>query len=357
MNLPLAVEWRREGRHGVLAVLDQTRLPADTAFLYLTSADTVVEAIRSLRVRGAPAIGLAAAWGTVLAVQAASGSTRGELEPVFTDAVERLAVSRPTAVNLSWALDRMAETFAGLDAALPRAAVVEALERRAAALQAADAATGLRLAEYGLSLLRPGWGILTHCNAGAIATAGWGTALAPLHLGRQRGYGFRVWADETRPLLQGSRLTAWELQRSGVDVTVLCDNAAASVLASGKIQAVLVGCDRVAANGDAANKVGTLGLAVLANHFGVPFYVFSPVSTLDPATPDGASIPIEQRGRDEVARLGGAAVVPEGVPVANPAFDVTPAALITAIVTDRGVLEPPFAPAIARLAQPEAVHG
>ncbi len=355
MSLPLAVEWRREGRSGVLSVLDQTRLPGETAFLYLTTADTVAEAIRSLRVRGAPAIGLAAAWGTVLGVQSASGSTRAELAGAFSDAVALLASSRPTAVNLRWALDRMTETFMTLGPELDRAAVLNALEQRAALLQDDDAATGFRLAEHGLSLLKPGWGILTHCNAGAIATAGWGTALAPLHLGQQRGYGFKVWADETRPLLQGSRLTAWELQRSGVDVTVLCDNAAASVLATGAIQAVLVGCDRVAANGDVANKVGTLGLAVFAQHFGIPFYVFSPVSTLDPATPDGASIPIEQRGRDEVARFGGIPVVPEGVAVANPAFDVTPAALVTAIVTDRGILEPPYAPAIAGVL--EVAHG
>jgi methylthioribose-1-phosphate isomerase len=356
MSLPLAVEWRREGRQGVLAVLDQTRLPGETAFLYLTSVGTVVEAIRSLRVRGAPAIGLAAAWGAVLAVQTAPGQTRADLDTAFSEGVALLAASRPTAVNLRWALDRMTEAFAALEPGLGRALVIEALERRAAVLQADDAATGLRLAENGLSLLQPGWGILTHCNAGAIATAGWGTALAPLHLGQQRGFGFRVWADETRPLLQGSRLTAWELQASGVDVTVLCDNAAASVLATGAVQAVLVGCDRVAANGDVANKVGTLGLAVLARHFGVPFYVFAPVSTLDPATPDGAAIPIEQRGRDEVARFGGVPVVPEGVAVANPAFDVTPASLVTAIVTDRGVLRAPYGPAIAGVTG-EAVHG
>lgn len=357
MSLPLAVEWRREGGLGVLVLLDQTRLPAETAFLYLTSVDTVIEAIRSLRVRGAPAIGLAAAWGTVLALQNAAGTVQAELRPAFVDAVTGLAASRPTAVNLRWALDRVTETLEALSSDLPRADVIEALERRAAALQADDAATGLRLAEHGLSLLRPGWGILTHCNAGAIATAGWGTALAPLHLGQQRGYGFKVWADETRPLLQGARLTAWELARSGVDVTVLCDNAAASVLAAGSVQAIVVGCDRVAANGDVANKVGTLGLAILARHFGVPFYVFCPVSTLDSATPDGAAIPIEQRGRDEVARFGGAAVVPEGVAVANPAFDVTPAALVTAIVTDQGVLYPPFAPAIAAVLAGEPVRG
>lgn len=338
-TLPLAVRWDPQGP--TLTLLDQTRLPTETVFLRVTDPEQVFEAIQNLRVRGAPAIGIAAAWGVVL------GALRGQDTRAV---IERLASSRPTAVNLRWALDRMTKV---LDHS-PSPSVD--LEAEAARIQAEDEAMGLRLAEAGLELLQPGWGILTHCNAGAIATARWGTALAPLHLGQERGFGFKVWADETRPLLQGARLTAWELQQAGIDVTVICDNMAASVLASGRVQAVVVGCDRVAANGDVANKVGTLGLAILARHFGVPFYVFAPTSTLDPGCPTGEAIPIEQRSPAEVVRVfGSAPVVPEGVRVFNPAFDVTPAALVSALVTDRGVLRPPYASALANLQ--EAPHG
>lgn len=344
-TLPSAVRWDPQGPAVVL--LDQTKLPTETVFVRATDPEQVFEAIQALRVRGAPAIGIAAAWGVVLGAHRDQDLAR---------VTQRLALSRPTAVNLKWALDRMTAARASVSSAATPTQVRQALQAEATTLQAEDEAMGLRLGEAGLTLLQPGWGILTHCNAGAIATARWGTALAPLHLGQERGYGFHVWADETRPLLQGSRLTAWELQQAGVDVTLICDNMAAAVLGSGKVQAVVVGCDRVAANGDVANKIGTLGLAVLARHFGVPFYVFAPTSTLDPHCPTGAAIPIEERSRDEVVRVfGSASVAPVGVGVFNPAFDVTPASLVTALVTDRGILRPPYDQALAGLQ--EVLHG
>ena len=344
-QLPAALQWDPSGP--ALVLLDQTQLPTEMAFLRLTDAQQIEQAIRQLQVRGAPAIGLAAAWGLVLGLHQETGIDRAALTKPFTRIRSQLAQARPTAVNLKWALDRMGTTFFLLDLNTPRSEVLSSLEAQAAALQKADEAVGLQIAEAGLSLLKLGWGLLTHCNAGALATAGWGTALAPIHLGQQRGYGFHVWADETRPLLQGSRLTAWELQKAGVDVTLICDNMAATVLASGQVQAVVVGCDRVAANGDVANKIGTLGLAILARHFEVPFYVFAPTSTLDLSTPDGAAIPIEERRSREVTQVfGSAPIAPEGITVFNPAFDVTPAALVTALVTERGVLRPPYATAL-----------
>ncbi len=352
--LPSAVRWDAEGP--ALILLDQTKLPRVTVFLRLTEAEEVEQAIRRLQVRGAPAIGLAAAWGLILGLRQAAGSNRSELEAAFKGVTKHLLNSRPTAVNLRWALEKLGRIFYLQPPSLRREPLLKALEAEAARLQADDEVVGLRLGEHGLTLLQPGWGLLTHCNAGSLATAKWGTALAPIHLGQERGFGFTVWADETRPLLQGSRLTAWELQQSGVEVTLICDNMAASVLASGKVQAVVVGCDRVAANGDVANKIGTLGLAVLARHFGVPFYVFAPTSTLDHDCPSGASIPIEERGRDEVISFSGSAPsAPESVKVFNPAFDVTPATLVTALVTDRGILWPPYGPALEKLQ--EESHG
>jgi len=344
-SLPSAVRWNPAGPS--LVVLDQTKLPGQEVFLSLEDADGVIEAIQSLRVRGAPAIGLAAAWGLVLALHRTPGETKPSLEPGFADWRDRLLASRPTAVNLRWALERLARAFGLLVPGASRRDVLDSLTTEAAALQADDEAVGLKLGELGLSLLKPGAGVLTHCNAGAIATARWGTALAPLHLGQERGYGFHVWVDETRPLLQGARLTAWELGRSGVNATLICDNMAASVMAAGRVDAVVVGCDRVAANGDVANKIGTLGLAILARHFEIPFYVFAPTSTLDPTTPEGRSIPIEERKSSEVTSLfGSAPTAPEGTKVFNPAFDVTPAALVTALVTEKGILRAPYGPAL-----------
>ncbi|MCC7051654.1 MAG: S-methyl-5-thioribose-1-phosphate isomerase [Gemmatimonadaceae bacterium] len=333
-----AVSFSADGL--ALRIIDQTRLPQSLVELDLDTLPAMVEAIQSLRVRGAPAIGVAGAIGlAVLAGQAALGSP-ATFDAVVAEAAQALRTARPTAVNLAWAVDRvLASGQVGGGAPHLRAA---AMQEAAAAILADDIAMCARIGAHGATLLRAGMTVLTHCNAGALATAGMGTALAPVYTLHARGEAIRVFADETRPLLQGARLTAWELERSGVPVTLLTDGMAASVMRAGAIDAVLVGADRIAANGDVANKVGTYGLAVLARHHGVPFYVLAPRSTLDAATPDGEAMHIEMRDGSEVRALGGVAVAPAGVAVHNPAFDVTPAALVTAIVTDTGVHHPPF---------------
>jgi len=347
-TLPPSLRWDPAGP--ALVLLDQTKLPGQEVFLTLTDPAEVIEAIKALRVRGAPAIGLAAAWGLVLAVHRTPGADRQSLDNGFASWYALLLESRPTAVNLRWALERQASVWKALSPSASRAVSLQTLTAEAARLHAEDEAVCLQLGENGLTLLKAGSGVLTHCNAGAIATARWGTALAPLHLGQERGFDFKVWVDETRPLLQGARLTAWELGRSGVDATLICDNMAASVMAAGKVNAVVVGCDRVAANGDVANKIGTLGLAVLAQHFGIPFYVFAPTSTLDLTTANGGAIPIEERKATEVTSLfGSAPTAPADTKVFNPAFDVTPAALVTAIVTEKGILRAPYETALRQV--------
>ena len=327
---------------GVLKILDQTLLPGTVRTLELGTKEEVWEAIRELRVRGAPAIGVAAAAGLWLAVRDSRAGTWAGLADEVRAAKRYLATARPTAVNLFWALDRMERRLVA-EEGRPPAAVKDALRAEAEAIRDEDEAVCRSLGEHGLSLLAPGMGLLTHCNAGALATARFGTALAPVYLGAERGYGFKVYADETRPLLQGARLTAWELMAAGVDVTLLCDNMASYVMRQGKVQAVLVGCDRVAANGDVANKIGTSGVAILANHHRIPFYVVAPLSTVDLACPTGADIQIEERPAAEVTEKWYARrMAPEGVKVLNPAFDVTDAALVTAIVTERGVVRAPY---------------
>jgi methylthioribose-1-phosphate isomerase len=309
----------------------------------------VREAIYELRVRGAPAIGIAAAYGAYLGARRSMAAESAGLERDFAAACALLRGARPTAVNLGWALDRMGRCFRALGGRSP-AEICAALKREADAIRAEDEEVCRRIGENGLSLLGRGWGLLTHCNAGALATARYGTALAPIYLGTQRGYGFRVFADETRPLLQGARLTAWELDAAGIDVTVICDNMASAVMSQGRVQAVLVGCDRVAANGDTANKIGTSGVAILAKYYGVPFYVHAPVSSIDAACPDGAAIPIEERSQAEVTeRWYERRMAPPGVKAYNPSFDVTPHGLITAIVTERGVIRPPFTEGIRKI--------
>ncbi len=315
-------------------ILDQRRLPAEEAWLALESADAVADAIRTLAVRGAPAIGVAAAYG--LAVEA----RRGAGEPELRRAAERLVRARPTAVNLEWAVRRMSRRI-GEGA--------EALLAEAHAIRDEDEASCRRIGALGAQLLPPEARVLTHCNAGALATAGYGTALGIVRSAREAGRLEQVFADETRPFLQGARLTAWELKRDGIPVTVITDNMAGWLMARGEISCVVVGADRIAANGDVANKIGTYSLAVLASHHGLPFYVAAPWSTLDLAMPTGAGIPIEERGADEVVRIAGQLVAPEGVPARYPAFDVTPASLVTAIVTERGVLCAPYAESIAAL--------
>jgi methylthioribose-1-phosphate isomerase len=326
--IPPTIRWT----YGELSLLDQRALPAQEIYLRIDSIDAAVDAIRTLAVRGAPAIGIAAAY-------ALTRSVRDEPSPTFLERLRqngrRLKSARPTAVNLAWAVDRLVET-AERD---PRYAV---LESEARAIHEEDRASCRAIGEAGRHLIEPGARVLTHCNAGALATAGLGTATAPMYLAHEDGVSFQVFADETRPLLQGARLTAWELSRTGIEVTLLCDNAAASLMASGGIDLVIVGTDRVAANGDVVNKIGTLALAVLCRHFGIPFYVACPSSTFDPATPIGAAVQIEQRDGGEIIGPGTARV-----PAYNPAFDVTPAALVTGLITDRGLIGYPPEPSLA----------
>lgn len=326
-----------------LVILDQTMLPNEKVFLKLKELQDIWDAIYHLKVRGAPAIGIAAGYGLYLGVKASAAATKEELAEDFERVKDYLASSRPTAVNLFWALDRMESRFQReLSGSI--AEIKEALRQEAEAIRAEDEQVCEQIGRHALSLLKLGWGILTHCNAGAIATAKYGTALAPIYLGEEQGYGFKVYADETRPLLQGARLTAWELQQAGIDVTLICDNMSSIVMKEGKIQAVLVGCDRVAANGDTANKIGTSAVAILAKHYGIPFYVCAPLSTVDLQCATGDDIHIELRPDEEItSKWYEKPMAPEGVKVYNPAFDVTDHEHITAIVTENGIAYPPFA--------------
>lgn len=323
-----------------LHIVDQTRLPGALVELALTELPEMVEAIQTLRVRGAPAIGVAGAVGLAVLAERAARENPATFDVEITIAGAALRAARPTAVNLAWAVDRVlaAGQVDGAAAALR----ARAMRDEATAILEEDITMCEQIGAHGATLLRSGMTVLTHCNAGALATAGIGTALAPIYTMHARGDRIRVFANETRPLLQGARLTAWELDRAGIPVTLLTDGMAASVMRSGQVDAVLVGADRIAANGDVANKIGTYGLAVLARHHGIPFYVLAPGSTLDPMTRNGDAMHIEMRDGDEVRSLGGVMTAPGGVVVHNPAFDVTPAALVTAIVTDTGVFHPPF---------------
>jgi methylthioribose-1-phosphate isomerase len=334
-------------------ILDQSQLPNRQVYLELGEVEELVEAIVSLRVRGAPAIGIFAGYAMyVLALQLQEGGTDAFL--LRLEALgETLNHARPTAVNLSWAIRRMMET-AREHQDLPRNKLLERLQQESVAIHTEDAEMCQAIARYGLTLVRDGDGVLTHCNAGEIATSRYGTALGPILLGKEQGVELKVFADETRPLLQGARLTAWELQRAGVDVTLICDNMASMVMKNGWVQACFVGCDRVAANGDTANKIGTSGVAILAKHYGVPFYVLGPTSTIDMACPDGAHIPIEERPGEEIGeKWYGEKMAPEGIGYFNPAFDVTDHSLITAIVTEKGICYPPFTQSIAELFREE----
>ncbi|UAT31176.1 S-methyl-5-thioribose-1-phosphate isomerase [Bacillus badius] len=344
---------RLDDDNGILVLLDQTLLPNEKVFLQLSTLEDIWEAIYHLKVRGAPAIGIAAAYGIYLSVKRSNAASYAELADQFRKAKQYLASSRPTAVNLFWALQRMEDRL-HQEAGQSVAAIKQALKEEADNIRAEDEKVCLAIGEHALSLLEPGWGLLTHCNAGTIATAKYGTALAPIYLGQERNYQFSVYADETRPLLQGARLTAWELQEAGVDVTLICDNMASIVMKEGKVQAVLVGCDRVAANGDTANKIGTSGLAVLAKHYGIPFYVCAPLSTIDPGCPSGADIPIELRSKEEIStQWYEKPMAPQGVKIYNPAFDVTDHHLITAIITEKGIAYAPFDESLRRLLQKE----
>lgn len=338
MDVIQPVGWSADG-HGV-RILDQRELPAREVYRDLRTVEDVYDAILTLAVRGAPAIGIAAAMGVTLALDGTEVD-RFEVGARIRDAAARIGGARPTAVNLSWALGRMGRAIVEHrgDPATLHAALID----EATSILVEDRAMCLRIGEYGAALIPDQGRILTHCNAGALATGGLGTALAAIYVAAEEGKEIEVYADETRPLLQGSRLTAWELNRAGIPVTVLADSAAAVLMKEGEIDLVLVGADRIAANGDTANKIGTYALAVVAKHHGIPFYVAAPRSTFDPSSKTGADILVEQRDPEEIRSGFGRLTAPVDVDVYNPAFDVTPADLITAIVSDVGVHRPPYA--------------
>jgi methylthioribose-1-phosphate isomerase len=324
-----------------LVLIDQTRLPSAEVERICARWEDVADAIRTLVVRGAPAIGVAAAFGVVLAARASRATSFDGLMADLETAMKGLAATRPTAVNLFWALERMRRE-AGELRAERLDAVRGALEGAARRILDEDLAANRAMGDHGAALVPAGARILTHCNAGALATAGYGTALGVVRSAHREGKVALVWVDETRPVMQGSRLTAWECVREGIPHRLIADVAAASVMARGEVDLVVTGADRIAANGDTANKIGTYALAVLARHHGVPFYIAAPFSTIDPALSSGGAIPIEERDGAEVRGVAGRATAPDASPVFNPAFDVTPAALISAIITERGVFRPPY---------------
>ena len=334
-----AIRWN----HDALSLLDQTRLPLEERWLPCTDYRQVVRAIRTMVVRGAPAIGVAAAYATVLAAREGAGTP--DFAAFMARAREELASSRPTAVNLFWALDRMEACWRAWGPDLPR------LEREAQAIHREDLEMNRAMGRFGAELVPQGARILTHCNAGALATGGYGTALGVIRAAHAQGKVAMVYADETRPLLQGARLTAYELAADHIPVTLICDDMAGALMARGQVDLVVVGCDRMAANGDFANKIGTYSLAVLARYHHIPFYTALPSSTIDLSIPDGSRIPVEQRSAQEVSAFAGLPTAPADVPAWNPAFDVTPHSLLTGIITERGVLRPPFEPELARLLQ------
>jgi methylthioribose-1-phosphate isomerase len=362
-GVPLALWWDATvGEQGALCLVDQARLPGEYVVLTCAEAGSVAHAIRTLQVRGAPAIGVAAAFGLALGARtlpapsphrdsrpgASSALVLGQLEAIAA----RLRATRPTAVNLAWALARqLGAAQAHLAAGGALADLAARLLTEAHAIAAEDAAACRAMGELGAALIADGDVLLTHCNAGALATAGMGTALAPVFVAHAAGKRVHVYVDETRPVLQGSRLTAWELARAGVPLTLITDNMAAHFMRRGGIRAVFVGADRIAANGDVANKIGTYGLAVLAREHSIPLYVVAPRSTIDRSLPDGEAIPIEERAPDEVTSVRGVVLAPAGVRAANPAFDVTPARYIAAIITEAGIVRPPYDTNIAALSQ------
>ena len=340
MNVPRTIEWVSKTETsimpGYIRLIDQTLLPETLHYIETTDLKEIWHAIKILQVRGAPAIGIAAAMGIAVAAQQNSSDSVDDIIATVDEAAAYLATSRPTAVNLFWAIERMqnlVQSISNLSATdLKRSLIKEAM-----LIRDEDAAMCRAIGEHGSTLLKNGDTILTHCNAGSLATAEFGTALAPIYVAQEQGKEIKVYADETRPLLQGSRLTVWELMQAKIDVTLICDNMAAQVMKEGRIDAVMVGADRIAANGDTANKIGTYGVAVLAKAHNIPFYVLAPSSTIDAATATGDGIPIEERGNGEITHGFGKATAPDGVKVYAPAFDVTPTKLITAIITEKGI--------------------
>ena len=342
-----SIEWVG-GLDGHVALIDQTLLPERLELIEARDPQTIFEAVKKLQVRGAPAIGIAAAMAVVLGTRDSKATSVSELNAEVEKVCTYLAGSRPTAVNLFWALDRMRRCAANSET-LTVDQLKQSLLHEARRIRDEDARMCRAIGEAGVHLIKEGAGVLTHCNAGALATAEYGTALAPMYVAHEQGRRFRVYADETRPLLQGSRLTAWELSRASIDVTVICDNMAGSLMRRGKIDLAITGADRIAANGDVANKIGTYGVAVLAEAHQIPFYVAAPSSTFDPVTACGDDIPIEERSPDEVRHGFGRLTAPEQVPCACPAFDITPARLIRGLLTERGLIEPVTAEQIRRV--------
>src|SRR6201993_146127 len=342
--------WTPEG----VRFIDQTKLPLEESYVLATTYEQVADVIITMVVRGAPAIGVTAAYGIALGTQNSTATTVQEFAPEFEKICARLAGTRPTAVNLFWAIDRMNGLFASLRASgASMGEVKERILAEAHAMYEQDIAACKTMGSFGGALLPEEGGVLTHCNAGALATCGYGTALGVIRAAVEQGKKIHVYADETRPFLQGSRLTAWELMKDGIPTTVISDNMAGALMKQGKIGAIVVGADRIAANGDVANKIGTYTLAVLAKEHGIPFYVAAPFSTVDLETSDGSRIPIEQRNPREVTHMAGKQMVPDGVGVENPAFDVTPAKYVAAIITERGIAKAPYDESLRRLAGQE----
>src|ERR1700677_1669315 len=340
------LEWTE---HGVVFI-DQTKLPTEEVFVTCTTHQQVADVIRNMVVRGAPAIGVAAAMGIALGVKNSQAENPADLQKDFNQICEAIRQTRPTAVNLFWAIGRMQEKFESLRT-LPVAEIKHSLIEESQRMHAEDIAANQAMGRLGATLMPSSGGVLTHCNAGALATAGYGTALGVIRAAVEAGKKIHVYADETRPFLQGSRLTAWELMKDGIPTTVISDNMAGVMMQQGKIGAIVVGADRIAANGDVANKVGTYPVAILAKEHGIPFYVAAPISTVDLETPDGSKIPIEQRNKKEVSHIAGKQMVPDGVEIENPAFDVTPAKYVAAIITERGIARAPYTESLKKLSE------
>ncbi|HZR67378.1 MAG TPA: S-methyl-5-thioribose-1-phosphate isomerase [Terriglobales bacterium] len=339
------LEWTDRG----VRFIDQTKLPTEETYVTCKTYQQVADVIRNMVVRGAPAIGVAAAMGIALGVKESKAETTGDLKREFDQVCDVIGKTRPTAVNLFWAIRRMQQKFELLRVRPPQQ-IKQALIEEAQRMHAEDIAINKAMGTHGATLMPASGGVLTHCNAGALATCGYGTALGVIRAAVEHGKKIHVYADETRPFLQGSRLTAWELVKDGIPTTVISDNMSGAMMRQGKIGAVIVGADRIAANGDVANKIGTYTVAVLAKEHGIPFYVAAPISTVDLATPDGSKIPIEQRNAAEVTHIAGKVITPEGIQVENPAFDVTPAKYVTAIVTEQGIARAPYEDSLPNLA-------
>jgi len=346
------LEWTDSG----VRFIDQTKLPTEETYVTCRTYQQVADVIRNMVVRGAPAIGVAAAMGVALGVKNSKAETVGDLKKDFDQICEAIGSTRPTAVNLFWAIRRMKEKFER-NRIYPVPQIKQTLVEEAKRMHAEDIAANQAMGRHGATLMPSEGGVLTHCNAGALATCGYGTALGVIRAAVESGKKIHVFADETRPFLQGSRLTAWELMKDGIPTTVISDNMAGAMMKQGKIGAIVVGADRIAANGDVANKIGTYTVAVLAKEHEIPFYVAAPFSTIDLDTADGGEIPIEQRNAREVSHIAGKQMVPDGVEIENPAFDVTPAKYVTAIITERGIARAPYEDSLRKLSEEASVVG